>query len=281
MKTVITMTSYPKRIHAVAEFIYIFFRTQTIKPDYFYLWLSEEEFPNHEYDLPRELVAISRAFNIQIRWVPYNDGCTKRWNVYPAHMHDVVVAVDEDNVYDIHLVEEMRKYTKRTGRIYAVWESLTNYLVPVKGIDFAYKNYAKLNLPDHSLRMKMSGNSVIPPDTFPMEALNPQFLPLRLKYCRKCDESWLQPFFRCNGIESSTMHLHKYACDDSMNATGINATGKRIRGVWWKNLQMYIVLRLFPDMLIKWKRLFPEYNDSEFSSMELNDLGRLLYADIK
>ena len=276
MKTVVTMTSYPKRISAVAEFIYLFYQTQTVKPDYFYLWLSEKEFPDKEADLPHDLLLVCKYFGVIISWVPYNDGCTKRWNVYPKHYHDVVVAVDEDNVYDFALIETMKKYTRKTGCIYAVWESLTNYLVPNGSIDFKYRNYASLHLPDHSLRMKISGNSVVPPDTFPMDALNPDYISLRERYCPKCDESWLQPFYRYNNIESSVMHLEKVACDDSMNSTGINAAGKRIEGIWWKNLQMYIVLRLFPHLYKKWMTIFPEYDDSKFRHYSVDELKDLL-----
>jgi hypothetical protein len=276
MKIVVTMTSYPKRIKEVGKFIYRFFKTQTERPDYFYLWLSSVNFPNKEKDLPQDLLYVCDAFGVIISWVDYDDGCTKRWNVYPKHYEDCVVAVDEDNEYDYHLIETMRKFNYSPKTIYAVWESLTNYLVLNEGIDFRYIHYKKLKLADHSLRMKISGNSVIPPRTFPLEALNPEYLPLRLKYCKKCDESWLQPFYRCAGIESSVLHLKKYACDDKMNATGINAQGRRINGVWWKNLQMYLVLRLFPKMMERWKELFPSYNDDKFKDMSIDELAKLL-----
>ena len=42
------MTSWTKRINCVARSIYYFMKTQTVKPDLFYLWLAEEEFPNKE-----------------------------------------------------------------------------------------------------------------------------------------------------------------------------------------------------------------------------------------
>ena len=45
------MTSWTKRINCVARSIYYFMKTQTVKPDLFYLWLAEEEFPNKEKDL--------------------------------------------------------------------------------------------------------------------------------------------------------------------------------------------------------------------------------------
>jgi len=275
MKTVVTMTSYPKRIKEVGKFLYKFFKTQTVKPDYFYLWLSTVNFPNKEKDLPEDLLLVCKANNVIISWVDYDDGCTKRWNVYPKHYHDYVVAIDEDNFYDIKLVERMKTVTT-SKRIYAVFESLVNYLVPDKGINFKYRHYKQLKLPDHSIRMKISGNSVIPPDTFPLEALNPKYLELRLKYCPKCDESWLQPWYRYNDIESGCLHLDKYACDDSMNSTGLNAAGKNINGVWWKNLQFYIVLRLFPHLMEKWKKIFPEYKTDEWDKLSIDEIKKML-----
>ena len=132
---------------------------------------------------------------------------------------------------------------------------------------------------DSSLQMKLSGNSVVPPKTFPLNALKPELLPLRLKYCKKCDESWLQPFYRANGIQSSTLKLEKIMPDDSMEKTGINANGKRIAGVWWKNFQMYLVLRLFPDLMTKWKKMFPTYDDSSFKNKTIDELCEMLDAN--
>lgn len=277
MTTVITMTSYPKRINEVAKFIYKFMTTQIYRPDYFYLWLSTIEFPNKEKDLPEELLLVCSNFNVKISWVNYNDGCMKRWNVYPTHYNDTVAAVDEDNFYDVHLVEKMKTIKNYTGEIYAIWDRLTNYLLLEKpGIDFRYRYYKILNRPSSSIEMKLAGQSVIPPKTFPLEAIKPEYVELRLKYCKKCDESWLQPFYKLNGIKSASFKLPKTDPDDSMEKTGINANGKRINNVWWKNLQMYLVLRLFPDMLKKWKTIFPKYDDSAWAKMSIDDIAKKL-----
>lgn len=61
-----------------------------------------------------------------------------------------------------------------------------------------------------------------------------------------------------------------------MEKTGMNKSGKIINGVWWKNLQIYIVLRLFPDKMKKWKTLFPLYDDKEFSNYSVDELCSLL-----
>ena len=201
----------------------------------------------------------------------------KRWNVYPTHYEDVVAAIDEDNEYDIHLIEKMKTITNKTGEIYTIWDRLTNYLILEKpGINFKYRYYKQLGKPSSSIQMKLSGNSVIPPHTFPLDALKPEYLSLRLKYCKKCDESWLQPFYRFNNIKSASFNLDKIHPDNKLEKTGINATGKTINGVWWKNLQMYIVLRLFPHLMKKWKELFPNYDDHEFENKSVDELTKLL-----
>ena len=96
MKIVITMTSWTKRIQYVAKTIYYFLKTQTVKPDMFYLWLAEDEFPNKEKDLPEDLLTICSVFNVQIKWTKYNEYAFKRWYVYPKHNDDLVISIDDD-----------------------------------------------------------------------------------------------------------------------------------------------------------------------------------------
>ncbi|WP_291631455.1 hypothetical protein [Clostridium sp.] len=100
MKTVVTMTSWTKRINCVARSIYYFMKTQTVKPDLFYLWLAEEEFPNKEKDLPNDLLMIIEGLHITLKWIKKNTYCHKRWNVYPEHMEDLVISIDDDVIYN-------------------------------------------------------------------------------------------------------------------------------------------------------------------------------------
>ena len=72
---VITMTSWTGRIQHVSRAIYNFFKTQTKKPDLFYLFLSIEEFKNKESDLPQDLKLIINAYNIKLMWTKENEYC--------------------------------------------------------------------------------------------------------------------------------------------------------------------------------------------------------------
>ena len=80
-QVVITMTSWKGRIHVVGKCIYYFFTRQTEKPDVFYLWLSVEEFPNRENDLPADLLAVIDAFGVRLCWTETNEYIYKRWNI--------------------------------------------------------------------------------------------------------------------------------------------------------------------------------------------------------
>ena len=52
---IVSMTSYPARIENVWMVIDSILR-QTIKPSHFQIWLSEENFPGKEMDLPKKLL---------------------------------------------------------------------------------------------------------------------------------------------------------------------------------------------------------------------------------
>ena len=54
-RIIVSMTSYPKRITNVSKSIFYLLNKQTVKPDEIHLWLSTEEFPNKEKDLPDDL----------------------------------------------------------------------------------------------------------------------------------------------------------------------------------------------------------------------------------
>lgn len=268
-KVVITMTSWPGRIKEVGKAIFRFLKTQTVKPDYFYLWLSEEEFPNKEKDLPKDLLLTCDFFNVQIKWCKYNEYCHKRWYVYPDHYNDCVISIDDDDIYDEKLIEWAKQIKDK--KVYVIYNNLSNLI--------SIKNEIKLNyshFEGHSNKMKFSGNAIFPPKTFPLEAINPENIKLRRKYCKKCDESWLQPFLIYNNIERSFSYKQKISHDmNNLKSTAVFES-YHTTGIHWKHLQMYIVLRLFPKLMKKWKELFPDYNDKKFKNKTVNELIKLL-----
>jgi hypothetical protein len=267
-KIVITMTSWVKRINYVAKAIYRFLTTQLDKPDIFYLWLSEEEFPNKEKDLPEDLLLICNTFNIKISWTKENEYCHKRWYVYPLHYNDIVIAIDDDCIYDKNLINFARTiaYNKI---VYTIFNNLTNEMFFNNDIKINYKLSTSC-----SNKIKLSGNSIYPPGTFPLEAISEENIKLRKKYCKKCDESWIMPFLIFNNIPRSYSYKQDVKCNfkDPKYKNSALYYSYQSKNIHWKHLQIYIVLRLFPQLMNSWKHVFPAYNDKQYKNKSIDEL---------
>lgn len=176
MKTVVTMTCWTKRINQMPIFMDYFFKTQTQKPDIFYLWLATEEFPDHK--LPMALEECISKYGIVLKWIEKNEFCHKRWYVYPDHYEDVVISLDEDSRYVNDLVERAKDC-----------KSITNLWIP------RTENYHE------PYRLGFCGQCIVPPKIFPMEAYSEQYRNDRLLTTPKCDECWINTFLLKNNIK--------------------------------------------------------------------------------
>jgi hypothetical protein len=114
MKTVVTLTSWKNRIKYLHDFLFVFFKTQLEKPDIFYIWLSIDEFPNKEKDLDDKLVKFISDHNINLMWLNGNDTVFKRWNVFPKHLNDIVISIDDDRVYPFDLISDAKQVKSGT-----------------------------------------------------------------------------------------------------------------------------------------------------------------------
>lgn len=272
---VITMTSYPARIHNVARAIHNFLSTQTVKPNIFYLWLSIAEFPNKEYDLPVELLKICKYFNIQISWVKDNEYCHKRWYVYPKHFNDFVFSIDDDTAYEPDLIENVISSEIPEKTIFNIFKDQT-YLGIYTGIRLIkYKN-ATDNSP--SIYKTYLGQCVFPPKTFPLNAFSDKMIELRKKICPVCDESWFNPFLKYNNIKIASLDYNQNIIEsiNNINPTWKTSFSQLYNTFSKQDLQLYIVLRSFPDLFKKWQKIFPSYiPDNDLAKMSIAKLINL------
>lgn len=186
MKTVITLTSWKKRINCLYNFLYIFFKTQKQLPDIFYIWLSIDEFPNKEKDLDEKLVKLINEHNINLIWQEGNEKVFKRWYVYPKHYNDLVISIDDDRIYPFDLINEAHKVKEGT-----IQRLFTTDIQPKESVE----EYIKLK--NH---FNFCGQSIIPPNTFPCECMNEEFTALRHKLNIECDEVWISPFLKNKNV---------------------------------------------------------------------------------
>lgn len=267
MKTVITMTSWTKRIGYVAKAIYHFLSTQTVKPDLFYLWLAEEEFTNKEKDLPEDLLLICNTFNVQICWTKENEFCHKRWYVYPKHYEDLVISIDDDVFYDTNLIETAIEFSKKYTKCII---NSGDYLYPAlnynKSID---RKFIKADLDTPSHNIQLCGQCIILPNSFPLEALSEDNVILRKEFCSVCDECWLTPFIHNSDTK---IMIHKWNSRVIPN-TQDSCTWKKITKI--KSLQLYLALRCNDSNLKNWKKLYPNFDDTKYKDKSLNDLLKM------
>ena len=105
-KIIVSMTSFPARIHYVHLSLDRLF-LQTLRPDKIVLYLSKDQFPNLEFDLPYQLLEYKKI-GLEIKWC---DGDTKAYKkVLPAlkeYQDDIVIIVDDDLIYDVDMVEDL------------------------------------------------------------------------------------------------------------------------------------------------------------------------------
>lgn len=120
-KIVVAMTSWKQRINQVADLVNAI-KNQTLKPDFFYLTLSSDEFPNKEQDLPEELVSMVDEWFV-INWVKDNTKSMKK--VFPIleflDDSDLIFDIDDDFInIPTDLIESRYNDYTTNGMQYAI-----------------------------------------------------------------------------------------------------------------------------------------------------------------
>lgn len=113
MNIVVSFTSYPPRIstvHRVVESLY----QQTMPADEIILYLSLDEFPEMESDLPDTLNRLNGQKGFRIEWVQGNLKSHKKYYYALQNYKDaVVITVDDDTVYAKTMINELVESHKR------------------------------------------------------------------------------------------------------------------------------------------------------------------------
>ena len=109
---VVSLTSYPARINA----IYLTIQTllnQTYKPDRLVLWLSIEQFPKKEQELPKKLLGL-KNYGLEICWTNDLRSYKKLIPALKEFPHAIIVTADDDvfypNFWLDKLMESYREY---------------------------------------------------------------------------------------------------------------------------------------------------------------------------
>jgi len=257
-RIIVSMTSHPKRINNVSKSIFALLKKQTLPPDEIHLWLSEEEFLNKERDLPSDLYDISFHPKVHIHWLQYNTYVHKRHEIFKLTTDDdCVFLIDDDVYYDSTLIDTVMKYHNKYKNAIICYNKYSCHRYVGKHIIYAESKpeptpMANLN--------RWCGQSMIPSVLYPKNILNESYQDIRNKTSPISDECWFQPWTVYYDIP--IFHLnYDWGIDISPSTgkdTGIvsfshkkDCNGYEKRDNWLNN-----VLTAYPDILVKYKRLF-------------------------
>lgn len=183
---IVSLTSYPKRIDEVKYTIYSLLN-QDIKPDKVVLWLSSNEFPCKEENLPDELLKLENN-GLTIKWCEYNRSYKKLLPSLKEYSDSIIVTADDDLYYPPEwlkiLYTHHRKYpsdivTHRSRRIAFENNDVKNYIdweVSREEMDASYLNF-----------FTTGGGTLFPPDTFKEQVFDTE---LYEDICPTGDDMW-------------------------------------------------------------------------------------------
>lgn len=109
---IVSFTSYPARIHAVPQVLESLY-AQSMKPDRILLWLAEEQFPNHDADLPKALIEDVADGKFELRWCDDLGSHKKYFYAMQEYPEDIIVTVDDDVYYHPDSLENLMKAHER------------------------------------------------------------------------------------------------------------------------------------------------------------------------
>lgn len=110
-KVIVTLTSFPERLYNLHYTLYSLLQ-QTFKPDELILWLSVDEFPNKEEDVPSNILNLIKN-GLTIKWCEDIKSYKKLIPSLKEFPNDILVTADDDifypedwlkNLYDEYLI---------------------------------------------------------------------------------------------------------------------------------------------------------------------------------
>ena len=102
---IVSVTSYPERMYDI-HFCLFSILTQEIKPDRLILWLAENQFPNKEKDIPKEVLSLKEN-GLEIKWCEDMKSYKKLLPSLKLCPDDIIVTADDDIFYPSFWLKEL------------------------------------------------------------------------------------------------------------------------------------------------------------------------------
>ena len=202
-KIIVSLTSYPPRIHCVARSLDTVF-SQTLLPDEVILWLAESQFPNKMADLPEELVKLVTDKKLTVCWCEGDLKSHKKYfYAFREYPEGLVITIDDDLLYHSRMIENLYvSWILHPGAVSAV----RAHLIPVteQGKILPYSLWPKevdacISEPSMQLMATGGAGTLYPVALFSGAAnlLDPKMIE---RTCLWADDLWLKALELVSGI---------------------------------------------------------------------------------
>ncbi len=204
-RVIVSLTSFPARIGQLWKVTGMLLRQHADVPLHTILWLSAEQFPHREGDLPRRLLR-QRRKGLDIRFVDEDLKPHKKYYYsFLEYPRSVVITVDDDVLYPLTLVQGLldthRRYPHsiccNRGRLmppagsereagYATWRVLADTEQPCE---------------DNAILPTGVGGVLYPPEAYDKRIFDREAI---MQTCLRADDLWLN--FMCRLHHSGIVH---------------------------------------------------------------------------
>lgn len=222
---IVSITSFPSRINTFWMVIECVLR-QSLLPNKIILWLSENQFPNKEDDLPNSLITYINRKILDVRFVSEDLRSHKKYyyamKFFP---NDIIITLDDDIFYPSNIISDLvmlhKQYPKticchrahkvlhlNTGQLqeYASWEKIYNK----RG-------------PSFEMFHTSGGGTLYKKEMFTDEVLNKEVFK---KLCFYADDVWLNIMAHLSGTRTvkSNYFSHLIPIIDKGNTYKLSTT---------------------------------------------------------
>lgn len=191
-KIIVSLTTFPKRIGTlttVLDTIYL----QTRPADRIILWLAEEQFPNKEKDLPKDLMLLVNDKRLEIRWCDDLRPHKKYFYALQEFTEELVVTIDDDLLYPADMLEKLfQSYLMYPDAV----STLRAHLILINEDNeiLSYSDWVKETdacIYEPSMQLLATGGAGV---LYPPKLFNPKFFDKEAikETCLCADDLWLK-----------------------------------------------------------------------------------------
>lgn len=249
---IVSLTSFPARIDTVDRTIRSLL-SQTEKPDRVILWLAEEQFPEKEKELPKQLLTLKRN-GLSISWCHDIKSFKKLIPTLKKYPDSIIVTADDDVYYAknwLHILYQ--EYKKNPSYIQA--HIITEFSVTGDKYEAVGRKHVKIPRASYLYKLVGCGGVLYPPKCFCADIIKENIF---MKICSTNDDIWFWLMAVLKGVKVNVplqnISQIKYV-ENTQEGPTLSSNNDRGEGLFW--IQFKNMLENYPDI----DRLLKEENE--------------------